>query len=172
MIITVGGSIGSGKSTLTRRLSDHFNLPYYSVGIIMRQLAEEKNVSLEEFGAMAESDPSIDKELDNRQKEIAKTSCVIDSRLGAYMLDPDFAIWLDASPEVEAKRVAGRDGVTVEKARELITERRASEAKRYKEIYDINLEDRSVYDFVLGTDDLTKDEVFEKCLDALKSKGL
>lgn len=172
MIITVGGSIGSGKSTLAKDLAKKYNLAFYSVGEQMRALAKAKGLSMAELSAMAETDYAIDRELDRKQREKAKGDCVIDSRLGAYMLKADFSIWLEASPEVLAKRVASRDDMSVEKAVDMVVKRRASEVKRYEDIYGINIEDQSVYDFVLNTDHLTKKQMLEQCSKALEAAGL
>jgi len=170
MIITVGGSIGSGKSTLARKLAKELNLKYYSVGEIMRRLANEKGISVLGLSLKAEKDPNIDKELDAKQKELAaEGECVMDSRLGAYILDTDFSIWLDSSPGVQAERIASRDGLSLEDAKMHIARREASEAERYREIYGINVEDQSVYDLILNTDDLSKEGLLKKCLEALES---
>ncbi len=171
MIITVGGSIGSGKSTLARMLADKLGYKYISVGSIMRGLAQERGVDLLEMSKLAEKDPAIDKELDRRQKELAKGNSVVDSRLGAHMLKADFSIWVEASPETCAKRVAGRDDIPLKEAKKAIAARRASEEKRYLEIYKIDLEDKSIYDLVLNTDGLNPAGMLEESLKALKSNG-
>jgi cytidylate kinase len=171
MIITVGGSIGSGKSTLARMLADKLGYKYLSIGSIMRGFAQERGITLIEMSKLAEKDPTIDRELDRRQKELAKGNSVVDSRLGAHMLIADFSIWVKASPEVCAKRVAGRDDITIKEAKKAIAERRASEEKRYQEIYGIDLEDKSVYDLVLDTDGLTPAGMLEESLKSLKLNG-
>ena len=167
MIITVGGSIGSGKSTLAKKLARKLGFEYHSVGEAMRKLADEKEISLIQLSMLAEKDPTIDKQLDDKQREIARGNCVMDSRLGAYLLDADFKIWLDASPKVQVKRIIERDHVPLADAELLIARREASEAERFRKIYGIDVYDQSVYDLVLDTDNLTKDEVLQKCLDAI-----
>ena len=47
-------------------------------------------------------------------------------------------------------------------------ERQASEAKRYMMYYNIDINDMSVYDLIVNTDDLTPDEVLELILDAIE----
>lgn len=173
MIITVGGSIGSGKSTLARLLAKEYNLAYHSVGQIMRDLAASKGMSILALSLAAEKDSSIDKELDKKQRALAKKGkCVIDSRLGAYFLKADFKIWLDASLDVQAKRISGRDGVPEDEARMQIARREASEHERYLKIYKIDVDDPSVYDLVIDTDRLTPEQILKKCELGLKEKGL
>lgn len=48
-------------------------------------------------------------------------------------------------------------------------ERQASEARRYKAYYGIDIDDLSVYDLVLATDRMTPEEVI--CEIAERSKG-
>jgi len=173
MIITIGGSIGSGKSTLARLLAKEYGLEYYSVGQIMRDLAASKGISILALSLAAEKDPNIDKELDERQRELAKKGkCAIDSRLGAYFLKADFKIWLDASIDVQAKRISGRDGVPEAEAKMQIARREASEHERYLKTYKIDVDDQSVYDLVVDTDKLTPEQVLKKCELGLKKKGL
>lgn len=172
MIITVGGSIGSGKSTLARLLAKECGLRYCSIGQIMRDLAASKGISILALSLAAEKDPLIDKELDEKQKALAKKGdCVIDSRLGAYFLNADFKIWLDASLGVQAKRISGRDGVPEGEARMQIARREASEHERYLKAYKIDVDNQSVYDIVVDTDHLTPEQVLKKCKLALKKKG-
>jgi len=173
MIITVGGSIGSGKSTLAKLLAKKYGLEYYSVGQIMRDMAKERGLSILDLSLAAEKNQSIDQELDRRQKELAEAGgCIMDSRLGAYLLKADFKIWLDASLAVQAKRIADRDDVSAKDAQMLIARREASETERYRDIYRIDINDQSVYDLIINTDKMTPPQVFKKCVDAIKSKGV
>jgi cytidylate kinase len=157
MLITIGGSVGSGKTTLADKISKKFGMERVSAGSVMRTMAAERNVSLLEFSKYAESHPGVDKEIDARQKELAvgcakRSGCVVDGRLSAYMLPSDLRIWLDAPLDVRAGRVAKREGISVKIARRDILVREKSENKRYKEIYGIDLDDREAYDLVINTE--------------------
>ncbi|MBN2250849.1 MAG: AAA family ATPase [Candidatus Altiarchaeota archaeon] len=153
MIITIGGSVGSGKTTLAKELAEKFGMKHISAGVIMREMAKRKKMSLMEFSRYAESDPKIDKMIDGKQKEKASAgNSVVDGRLSAHFLEADLRIWLDASLDVRAERVACREGISESGAREHILEREESERKRYLEIYGIDLCDMSVYDLVIRND--------------------
>jgi cytidylate kinase len=151
VIITIGGSICSGKTTLARELAKKFNLKHVSAGFIMREMAEEKGMSLIEFSKYAESNPEVDREIDRRQREMAAGDCVVDGRLSAHLIDSDLRIWLDAPLDVRIERLSGRDRKTREAARKNMMERENSEMKRYMKIYGIDLKDRSIYDLVINT---------------------
>ncbi len=172
MRITISGPPGSGKSTACSKLTERLGLESVIFGKIFRQLAAEKNLSLGELGELAEKDPSIDKMIDSRILEIARANedIILESRLSAYMCArngiPAFKVYIDASPEVRMARIGVREGETVEEACAKTLDRQRSEAKRYKMYYDIDIEDKSVYDFIINTDDLDPDQVVEKIIEA------
>jgi len=173
MRITISGPPGSGKTTACSNLSEVLGLKAVVFGKIFRELAAEKNLTLGQLGAIAESDPSIDEMIDSRILEIARENedIILESRLSAYMLTrngiPAFRIYLDASPDVRMARVGLRESETFEEAHAKTVERQNSEAKRYMMYYGIDINDRSVYDLVVNTDDLTPEEVLSTILDAL-----
>ena len=174
MRITISGPPGSGKTTACNNLSEALGLKAVVFGKIFREIAAEKNISLIELGAMAEKDPTIDKGIDERIVEIARENedIILESRLSSYMLKrndiPAFKIYLYASPEVRMARIGVREGDSFEKAMADTIERQASEAKRYMMYYNIDINDMSVYDLIVNTDDLTPDEVLELILDAIE----
>ena len=164
MRITVSGPPGSGTTTLAKALSSRFDLEYVSSGDVFRSMARERDMSLAEFGRVAEEDPEIDREIDERQAEIARENddIVLEGRLSGWMAEEaDMRVWLDAPLDVRAERVAEREEQTVEEARVEIEEREASESKRYQEIHGIDIDDLSVYDLVVDTSTWDKDGVAE-----------
>jgi cytidylate kinase len=164
MRITVSGPPGSGTTTLAKALSSRFDLEHVSSGDVFRSMARERDLSLAEFGRVAEEDPEIDREIDERQAEIARENddIVLEGRLSGWMAeDADMRVWLDAPLDVRAERVAEREEQTVDEARVEIEEREASESKRYQEIHGIDIDDLSVYDLVVDTSTWDKDGVAE-----------
>jgi len=153
MIITVGGQAASGKSTLAKALAAGLGFKHISAGAVMRDMAAEKGVTLVEFSKYAESHPEIDREIDERQKKLAKGDCVVDGRLSAFFLKPDLSIWLTAPAKTRAERAMGRGEkyTTLEAALKDIVERDGSERKRYKEFYRIDIGDLTAYDLVINT---------------------
>lgn len=161
MIITIGGPIGSGKTTVSKALAEKFGFTHISAGVIFREMAAERDITLEEFSKLAEENPEFDDELDRRQIKLAKEAenAVIDGRLSGWLIDADLKIWLKAPLETRAKRVSGREDKDYEKAIEDVRARGDSELKRYREIYSIDLRDLAPYDVVLNTDIFSADEV-------------
>ena len=176
MRITISGPPGSGKTTACNRLSEMLGLKAVVFGKIFRELAAEKHLSLLEFGQLAEKDPSIDEAIDARIVEIARENenIILESRLSAYMLTrnsiPAFKIYLGASPEVRMSRIGVREGQSLEDAKKETVERQASEAKRYMMYYNIDINDMSVYDLVVNTDDLDPNGVIDTILKAIEGR--
>ena len=176
MRITISGPPGSGKTTACNRLSEKLGLKAVVFGKIFRELAAEKHLSLLEFGQLAEKDPSIDEAIDARILEIARANedIILESRLSAYMLSrnsiPAFKIYLGASPEVRMSRIGVREGQSLEDAKRETIERQASEAKRYMMYYNIDINDMSVYDLVVNTDELDPDGVIDTIMKAIEGR--
>ena len=161
--------MGAGKSTLGRCLADRFGMDYISTGEVMRKMADEREMSLQEFSVYAEKHPEIDKRIDEEQKKRASRDCVVDGRLAAYFIDDaDLRVWLTAPLEERAKRIALREGIGVKEARNGIIDREKSERRRYKLIYDIDLDNLSVYDLVISTGVFDKKATLDIVADAVK----
>ncbi|RLG27181.1 cytidylate kinase [Methanosarcinales archaeon] len=154
MKITIGGLPGSGTSTLARKLAGKFNLIVISTGDTFRKLAAEHNMSLEEFGHLAEKDQNIDKQLDKQQQQIAqhRNNIILEGRLTGYFIeDATTRIWLKAPIEVRAARIAHRERMTIAQTITEIRRREECEASRYKNYYQLNINDLAIYDIILDT---------------------
>ena len=172
MIITISGRAGSGKSTIAKLVAKKLGLKHFSSGDFMRQMAKEKGISLLELSKLAEKDKTIDKELDERQIKFGKEedNFVIDGRLSAFFIpNADFKIFLDADKKTRAERIlkdarAEEQGKSLKDIEKKIEERERSEAKRYREYYGYDCYDKSKYDFVIDTTNLSIEKVAEKVL--------
>ncbi|WOX55291.1 MULTISPECIES: (d)CMP kinase [unclassified Methanoculleus] len=155
MRITISGPPGSGTTSLARYLAAKYRLDLISAGEVFRQLAREHSMDLAEFGRFAENDPSVDRMIDTRQKEIGESAgnIIIEGRLSGRMVEnADLRIWLTASLPCRAKRIAGRDGMDEEGARAYTENRQRSESTRYLNYYGIEIDDLSPYDIVLSSE--------------------
>lgn len=173
MIITISGPPGSGKSTLSKILSARLEMELVSMGDIFRKLAQERCMSLEEFGLLAKCKDNIDRELDEAQKRIAKEkdNIILEGRLSGFLLDADLKVWLKAPIELRAKRIAQRECKSVSCSMAETSEREACERERYMNYYNIDIKDLSVYDLVIdsskwGPEEIS--EIVEKAIGYLK----
>jgi cytidylate kinase len=166
MIITIGGLPGTGTTTIAKLISEKYNLDHVCAGFIFRDMAKENNMSLKDFSEYAEANDKVDYEIDRRQIECAKKgSIVLEGRLAGWMLEKnnikaDLSIWLKADPMVRCKRISLRENEGIEKAMEEMILRENSEKKRYNEIYDINIDDLSIYDIIIESSKWDIDGVF------------
>lgn len=153
MLLTISGLPGSGTTTVSRILAQKHGLEMVSAGEVFRSLAKEYGMTLAEFGALAESDDSIDLEIDARQKEISGTrdDIVLEGRLAGHMAPHALKIWIKAPVEVRVRRVVARESGSFEQKLEETKQREISEAIRYSNIYGIDIRDLSVYDLVVDS---------------------
>ena len=156
MRITVSGLPGSGTTSLSRYLSERHGFSLISAGEVFRQLAEEHNMGLAEFGRLAQENPAFDTMIDARQKEIAeqRDNIIVEGRLSGWMVtDAELRIWLFAPIGCRIKRIIFRDQIADEKTAERITlEREECEAGRYHSYYNIDITDLSIYHLILNSD--------------------
>jgi cytidylate kinase len=155
MRITVSGLPGSGTTSLSRYLAERHNFTMISAGEVFRQCAKEHNMELAEFGRLAEQDPAFDKMIDARQKEIAesKDDIIVEGRLSGWMVDKaDLKIWLFAPIDCRLERIVFRDQIAdLETAKKITLEREHCEAVRYRQYYEIEIGDLSIYHIILNT---------------------
>lgn len=181
MIITISGTPGSGKSTIAKAVAKVLNLKHFSAGDFMREMAESKGISLLELSKMAESDPSIDREIDERNKHLAlKDDFVIDSRLAFHFIPKAIKIFLKVDAKVAAHRT-WKDIQSMKRHSEsqlksekevlnAVQKRLKSECKRYEDFYGIDYLDEKNYDFVLDTTNSTIEEAVNKVLEFVRKK--
>jgi len=174
MVICVSGMAGTGKSTLTKKLSKKYNLKCYSGGDALKELAtaEGYDASREGWWETPEglsflrkraADPKFDEAVDAKLLEYARQGNVLlDSWTMPWLLKGGFKIWLTASIEKRAARVAARDRISVDEAVRVLEEKEAQTKGIYQKLYGFGLgEDFEPFDLVLDTDNLNADEVFD-----------
>lgn len=158
MLITISGTPGSGKTTVARLLSRRLGLPHVYAGDLYRKEAESRGLTLEQFNRLSERDHSIDRALDARMADVARRGdAVLEGRLAAFLAVDAGAdalkVWVTASDTVRAQRVSQREGGDQRELLRVNDERQRSDARRYLEIYGFDLDDTSIYDMILDSDD-------------------
>jgi cytidylate kinase len=172
-VICISGMAGTGKSTLSKKLAEKYGLRYFSGGDVLKELAKQEGyeVSVQGWWESPEglkflneriNDPKFDKAVDDKLLEYAhQGNVLLDSWTMPWLLKEGFKIWLEASFEKRAARVAVRDEMTAAEAFVVLQEKEARTKAIYKALYGFVLgEDFKPFDFVLDTDNLSADEVF------------
>ena len=171
MIITIGGLAGTGTTTAAELLSEKLDIPYISAGSVFREMAAEKGMTVLEFSEFSEGNYDIDKEIDKRQAEKAKSAdkLIIEGRLSAYFVEnADLRIWLVTPFDVRSKRISEREDKSVEVAKNEIIIREKSEALRYMEIHNIDISNMDIYDLIINNGTFNPEKVLEIIIQTLK----
>ena len=177
-IITIGGNVGAGKTTLAAKLAKALDYNELYMGGLFREIAAERGMSIETFYAELKNDPVLERSVDERQKKLMreKNDMVIQGRMAWYFAKESpftiFNIFLGVSPDVGAKRSAQKpeyQGISLGDVANVNTLREKTERERYHALYGItNFLDHGHYDFVLDTSALTENEVVEKIIGKIK----
>lgn len=152
MIICISGLTGSGKNSVGAEVARLLSLRV--VDPTFKTIAKKQGMALMEFQKKAEKEHSIDRHFDARLvAEARKGNCVVTTWLGPWMVKgADLRVWLHAPREVRARRLTGRDGMTLEQARMHVADRDAGNHARYEEVYKIDIYDHSGFELVINTE--------------------
>ncbi len=174
IVVCIAGMAGTGKSTLAKKLAEKYDLKYYSGGDALKELAAAEGYYSSSAGwwesqeglsflQKREQNHAFDKAVDNKLLEYAQQGRVLlDSWTMPWLLKKGFKIWLIASEERRAERIAERDKLSMEEALQVLKEKEARTKSIYKELYGFTLgEDLEPFDLILDTDNLNAGEVFQ-----------
>lgn len=168
LIISISGDLGSGKSLLANALVERWEADRYSTGMVQRRIADRMGITTLELNQRAETDKSIDEQIDSVFRNLAKTpkNLIVDSRMAFHFLPMSFKIKLEVHPGIAAARIqndTSRIGegnynslADIEAA---ILARKASERERFKKYYNADIEDHAGYDLVINTTDCSPEAV-------------
>ncbi len=175
MHITLTGNLGSGKSTLGKIIEEKYGYEIFSTGKAIRQIAEDHGVSVLEMNKLMESDHKYDHAIDDKTTSVsiekANENILFDSRLAWHFAKDSFKVFLSVSLDVAAARVMGdnRGNVetysSLEDCKQKLSDRAATEDRRYNDIYGIEYFDYSNYNLVLDSTDCTPDILAQILMD-------
>ena len=174
IVVCISGMAGTGKSTLAKKLAQKYKLRYYSGGDALKELAADEGYNPFRRGwwespeglsflEKREKNLKFDKAVDDKLLEYAQQGNVLlDSWAMPWLLKTGFKIWLVASEEKRAERIAKRDKISVKKALQVLKEKEARTKAIYKKLYGFTLgEDFDPFNLVLDTNNLDAGEVFQ-----------
>ena len=174
LTVTVGGLPGTGTTTLCKVLQQRLGLPYMYAGALFREEARRRGLTLAEFGALCQRDPSIDAALDDRQEFLLrKGGLIMEGRLSGWIAQrkrlPALKVWILCDEPERLRRIVDRDGGTLEQQASATWAREESEADRYRRYYSVDLKDTSFYDLVLDSTHLLPEALADKVDEAVRA---
>ena len=168
LLITVFGDAGSGKGTVLRALADVLGCTLIDMGDILREFANELDISLHELHEKMLADPSWDARLDDRVRNLPNQHerLIIVSRTAWHLHPTSIRVYLACREDVTAKRIAERENVSVEAALEKERTRVLVDADRYRRYLGIEIypPPHELFQVVLDTSDLTPQEVRDQLI--------
>lgn len=176
MIISISGLPGSGKSTVAKILAEKLNFERIYMGGILRKIADNKGITILELMKQAESDSTIDEEVDKMVGDFGRTKddFIIESRTAFHFIPESLKIFIKVDLKEGAKRIF-KDLMKEERNEEdkansadnlckMLEERTEVDKSRYQKYYGIDFTDATNYDLVVNSTDLTPEEVVDKIM--------
>jgi predicted cytidylate kinase len=178
MRITLSGDLGSGKSSVGRRLAEKLGIPHHSAGSLFREIGQISNLDALRTNLAAENNVAIDRQVDDRTRELDRTvqSFIIDARMAWHFVSDATRVYLSVSPATAAERImadAARGNESYEhlaEAMAALADRRASETRRYQRLYGVDITDVANYDLVVITDDAEVDDIADLIIEAAEHR--
>ena len=184
ILLVVGGPGGSGSSTISKMLAEHFSVPRIYAGDLYREKAKEEDFeSFEEFlQDISDGGNSLDLEIDNLLMEYARIGNVlIESKIFGILakiknIPCTATVWLDCDLKTRVERKLLKENITGVKKfwkrfqiRNDLKRRYRIDREKYQRLYKIRYDKPSqYYDIVLDTTKLDEIETFNFILKELE----
>ncbi len=172
--IVISGPPAVGKTTVAKGLAEEFQLQYLSGGDVLKEMAKEQGFDSSgddwwdtkegmEFLNQREHNSEFDKKLDEKLSILFNQGgMVITSYTLPWLVKDGIRIWLEGSHESSTNRMQSRDNMSSEDAYKITKERFDKNKALYKKLYDFDFgEDKSVFDLIINTDNLTAQQVID-----------
>lgn len=170
--ISLTGDLGSGKSHVSRLLSEKLGFRIVSTGSIQREIAAKYGMTTLELNEYTKTHPEIDDEIDGTITKLqeAEESLIFDSRLAWHFAPKSFKVYLTVNMDEAARRIfydkrTSENYQDIEEAKNKIRARRKSELERFKDYYNIDYSDLKNYDLIVDTTEITPEEVCSKIIE-------
>jgi cytidylate kinase len=163
--IVISGWPAVGKTTIATELAREFGYKHFNGGDVLKMLANEKGYKIsgnnwwdteeaKNFMLERESNSYFDIEVDRKLVEFVRMGkVVVTSYTLPWLVPESIKIWLKGSRSNRIKRMAKRDNLNINQARDVIQQRDNNNVLIYHNLYGYEFgKDLSVFDFVLDTD--------------------
>ena len=139
-LITVSGKIAVGTTTLTKNLVGSIGWKHINIGSIQRKYHQKHLIHENKTGAMSR-DEEHEKKIDDITKKMLKTEkeIIYEGWLTGFFAqsyqDILKVLLICSHDDIRVDRVANRDNITVEEAKNWIKNREKENITKWKELY-------------------------------------
>ena len=170
LTIAISGKSGCGNTSVSGIVADRLNLRL--INFTFHNLADELGIPFNELLQRAHQDPQYDLSLDRRQKELASAgNCVLGSRLAIWLLPcAELKVYLTASPECRAKRIAQREKRPWEEVMRETVVRDRNDHERFLKLYGIDNDRYDFVDLIINTEEGNQFYVAEKIIEFVRKR--
>jgi len=176
-LITISGKIAVGTTTLTKKLVDTLDWKHINIGAIQRKYDRKLQLHENKVGALSRTDEH-EKEIDAITQQLLKTEkeIIYEGWLTGFFArnykDVLKVLLVCSLDDIRVDRVANRDNVTVDQAKNWIKQREKENINKWKRLYgDHNFWDPKNFDLVIDTYESGQLETVGKVLDKIGFKG-
>jgi cytidylate kinase len=157
--VAISGKSGCGNSTVSRLVAARLGLRV--VNYTFKNLARDRGKTFEEICILAETDPQYDHAVDRMQVKLAEEGgCVLGSRLAIWLLrETALTVYLRASLDVRAGRIARREGKPLTKALRETEARDRRDHDRYARLYGYEVDSYEFAALIVDAETRNQDEV-------------
>jgi CMP/dCMP kinase len=164
MKITIFGMAGTGTSSTGKQLALGLGYPFVSGGDIARITASELGMTVNEIDELSKTDKKIDILRDDHMREFSQkhANCVIEARLGWFIVPESFKVKLFCSDEVRLERISKREDKSIEQVRQETEHREDAIRERFFNYYGIDFDKETAddkFDLVIDTGKNSLDQV-------------
>lgn len=178
------GMPAAGKTVTANAIAKKLRVEVIGGGDILKEMAEARGYRVTgegwwdtpegmRFLKERQGNPGFDKEADRRLLEkIGRGNIVITSYTAPWISKKGIKCWLEATQETRAKRMAKRDGMSVEKARVVVRERDKENFDLYKKLYGIELgKDMKPFNIIVDVNNKTPEQTADEIISEAKKYG-
>jgi len=183
--IIISGMPAAGKTTVAEILSKRLSLKTIGGGDILMEMAAERGYhpnragwwDMEEglrFLKERKSDPNFDKEADRRMIEKAERGDIIlTSYTIPWLVKDQFNVWLSASEEKRAERMAKRDHIALKDGKRIVKLRDRENIELYDHMYGIKFgSDKKPFDLIVDTNNINEQQVASEIMKMIEKPSL